>query len=285
MKQNKKKLKLKKKVKRTLVLSFIFFIILMINFNKLLLKTLTKYGNESINSVFFEVDDEIAEYKSTKSKSDTYDEIFKIREEKNTNPIVYLYNTHQGEKYFKNDVFEPSIITATNYLKEKLNNLNINTIMEKRSVSDVLSQNGWSYGSSYRVSRSFLESTKNEFPTIKYYFDIHRDAGKKESTTLCVNDKCYAKLLFLVGLENPNYAVTEEYAENLSARINNKLKGLSKGIIQKQGQYVNGVYNEDFSNRLILIEVGGENNTIEEVYNTVDILSEVISDFIREDET
>lgn len=282
MKPNKKKIRLKKKVKRVMILSFIFFIILMINFNKLLLGLLTTYGNDRINSVFFEVDDKIGSYKSKKQNNS--DDIFSIKEEKNTNPIVYLYNTHQGEKYFKSNVFEPSIITATNYLKEKLESHGINTIMEKKSINDVLIQNGWSYSSSYRVSRSFLESTKNEYPSIKYYFDIHRDAGKKESTTLCVNDKCYAKLLFLVGLENPNYVITEEYAEKLSLMVNQKLSGLSKGIMQKQGPKVNGVYNEDFSNRLVLVEIGGENNTIEEVYNTVDILSDVISEYIREEE-
>lgn len=282
MKQNRKKLRLKKRLKRVVILSFIFFIILMINFNKLLLKLLTTYGNEKINSVFFDVSDDLVTYKTQNHGNSDY--IFKVKEEKNTNPLVYLYNTHQSEKYFKNDIFEPSIITATNYLKEKLESNGINTIMEKRSISEVLSKNGWSYGSSYRVSRSFLESTKNEYPSIEYYFDIHRDAGKKEQTTLCVNDKCYAKLLFLVGLENPNYVITEEYAEKLSNMVNRRLDGLSKGIMQKEGPKVNGVYNEDFSNRLILIEIGGENNTIEEVYNTVDILSSVIVDFIREDD-
>lgn len=279
MKQNKKKLKLKKKVKRAVILSFLFFIILMINFNKLLLKLITTYGNEQINSVFFDASNQLVTYKEKENS----DYIFQVKEEKNTNPIVYLYNSHQGEKYVKNDIFEPSIITATNYLKEKLESNEVYTIMEKRSINDVLSKNGWSYGSSYRVSRSFLESTKNEFPSIKYYFDIHRDAGSKEQTTLCIENKCYAKLLFLVGLENPNYVVTEEYAEKLSYMVNQKINNLSKGIMQKQGPRVNGVYNEDFSNRLILIEVGGENNTIEEVYNTINILSDVIIEFIKED--
>ena len=61
------------------------------------------------------------------------------------------------------------------------------------------------------------------------------------------------------------------------------VKILNRGILQKQGPKVNGVYNEDFSNRTILIEVGGENNTIDEVYNTVDVLSEVISEYIKEE--
>ncbi len=53
--------------------------------------------------------------------------------------------------------------------------------------------------------------------------------------------------------------------------------------MQKKGPKVNGVYNEDFSNRTLLIEVGGENNTIEEVYNSLDVLSEVLISFIKEE--
>ena len=62
--------------------------------------------------------------------------------------------------------------------------------------------------------------------------------------------------------------------------LNDRVEKISKGILQKQGKGVNGIYNEDFSNRTILIEVGGENNKIEEVYNTLDILSDVIYDYI-----
>ena len=212
-------------------------------------------------------------------------EIFMVKEEKNNKPLVYLYNTHQTEKYQRIDGtdFSPNIMIATEYLKEKLNDYEIETIMEKRNISDELVKNNWSYGSSYRVSRSFIESTTNENNSIKYLFDIHRDSGKHEYTTLCVNDKCYAKILFLIGLENNNYQENQNYAEVLSKRLNEKVNGISKGILQKQGPKVNGIYNEDFSNRTLLIEVGGENNTIDEVYNTIDILSEIITGYIKEE--
>ena len=66
--------------------------------------------------------------------------------------------------------------------------------------------------------------------------------------------------------------------------INAKIPGLSKGIYKKEGEGVNGVYNQDFSNRTILIEVGGPENTIDEVYETLLVLSEVLTEVINNDQ-
>ena len=221
-------------------------------------------------------------YKENINNKKLYDDMFFVKEVKENEPIIYLYNTHQTEKYQNknNSDFYPSIMTATSYLNEKLNDKNISSIMEYRSVSKVLSDNNWKYGYSYKVSRSFIEDTVNKNPSIKYLFDIHRDSGSHERTTVCVENKCYARLLFLVGLENPNYIENQDYAEKLNKMVNEKVDKLSKGILQKQGKGVNGIYNQDFSNRTILIEVGGENNSIDEVYNSLDVLAEVIYEYI-----
>lgn len=237
----------------------------------------TNLKNKIAKTVFNEV-----EISDSKAKTDRlYDDMFFVKEIKENEPIIYLYNTHQTEKYLaKENGFIPSIMTATSYLKERLNDKNISTMMEYRSVSNELNRNNWKYGYSYKVSRSFIEDATNKNPSIKYLFDIHRDSGSHDQTTLCVDNKCYARILFLVGLENPNYQENQEYAEILNKMLNDRVEKISKGILQKQGKGVNGIYNEDFSNRTILIEVGGENNKIEEVYNTLDILSDVIYDYI-----
>ena len=52
--------------------------------------------------------------------------------------------------------------------------------------------------------------------------------------------------------------------------------------IQKEGPGVNGIYNQDLSENIILLEVGANENTIEEVTNTLDIISQVIKEKINE---
>lgn len=202
-------------------------------------------------------------------------------------PIVYIYSTHQLENYSAKNLeaynITPNVMMASYILRERLNNLGISTIVEEGDVTKILSENGWKYSRSYRVTRSLMEKKVLEQPTLEYFIDLHRDSVSRKSTTLDYNGKTYAKVLFLVGLENPNYEPNLELAKRLSARINEKIPNLSKGILTKQGAGVNGVYNQDFSPNTMLIELGGVDNTIEEASNTLDIISEVIAEYIKED--
>lgn len=276
-----RKLKLKKNVAMFSRLFLIFLFILFMQNSKFLKHIIKNNADNYVKNNYIKIS---KEKKSPKKINNNHDEVFAIKEEKNTEPIIYIYNTHQEEKYSdEGTLYKPNVLHASKYLSEMFNNNGLTSIVENRSISKVLNENGWAYGKSYKVSRTYLEDTFENNKSLKYFFDIHRDAGSHSYTTLCTDNTCYAKLLFLIGLENPNYYENQKYAEELSKRVNEKVKGISKGILQKQGKKVNGVYNEDFSPRLILIEVGGENNTMEEVYNTLNVLSEVLIDYIKEE--
>lgn len=276
----KKKLKLRKNVVLFVKIFFIFLLILFMQQNKFLKQFITLKSNKYVKKRYIKSELTL----SLKNKNDLNDDIFVVKEEKNNPPIIYIYNTHQTEKYLSSDEsFKPTVMHAAKYLNEQFNKNDLSSVFENRSINELLVENNWSYGSSYKVSRKYIEEAYKENNTIKYFFDIHRDAGSHTYTTLCIENKCYAKILFLIGLENPNYLENQLYAEELHKRLNEKVSGISKGILQKQGKKVNGVYNQDFSPRAILIELGGENNTIEEVYNTLNVLSEVLIDYIKEE--
>ena len=55
------------------------------------------------------------------------------------------------------------------------------------------------------------------------------------------------------------------YAEALSETLNRIIPDISRGVIKKQGEGVNGVYNQDLSNTMLLVELGGIDNSEEEV--------------------
>lgn len=202
-------------------------------------------------------------------------------------PIIYIYNSHQLENYNMDylEVYniKPNVMMASYILKEKLNDLNLKTIVETNSVKEILNKNNWKYSYSYKASRILMENAKKEHPTLKYFIDIHRDSGKKEKTTITINDINYAKILFVVGKEHPNYEKNLDF----TTKINNKIKkfnqGLTRGIYLKEGIGVNGIYNQDFSPNTILIEIGGEENTIEEVNNTITILTKILYECIGEE--
>ncbi len=195
-------------------------------------------------------------------------------------PIVYIYNSHQLENY-DNSNYEaynitPNVMMASYMLKEKLNEYNIPTIAEDSDITEYMNLNNWNYNYSYLASRHFIEQRKEEYPTINYFIDIHRDSIKRNYSTITINDKNYAKVLFVIGLEHQDATYNLEFAKSINNEIQQKYPGLSRGVITKEGPGVNGIYNQDISHNSILIEIGGYENKIDEVYNTIEALSEVL---------
>ena len=203
-----------------------------------------------------------------------------------TEPVVYLYNTHQTEEYQKDYLepysIKPTVMLTSYMLREKLNDLGISTLVETNEIKKVLNKNGWKYGKSYLVSRSFLENAKKENDSLEIYIDLHRDSGTHKATTTLCNGLSFARVLFVVGLEHDNYEANLKNATILNNKIEAKCPKLSRGIMKKSGKGVNGKYNQDFDENVFLIEVGGQYNNIEEVKNTVELLADVIFDYTKE---
>ena len=208
-------------------------------------------------------------------------------ETKKEKPTIYIYNTHQTEEYKPTSYLEysvnPNVLMASYILEEQLSKKGHVVLVEEESVSKLRTTLGLNYAGSYKVTRSMMENAKKNNPTLKYYIDLHRDSLTRDKTTLTVDGKSYAKILFIVGLENSNYQENLDFTNKISDLLNQKVKGLSKGIYKKEGPLVNGVYNQDFSNRVILIELGGNENTIDEVYRSLIVLGEVLDEVIKND--
>lgn len=207
-----------------------------------------------------------------------------IKESKD--PLIYIYNTHQTEEYETSTILDYSIkptVTISNYILEEIFNKNkLYTYVEEANIKEILNKNSWNYSYSYKATRILLEQRKQEYPTLKYFIDIHRDSITKDKTTVIINNKSYAKILFLIGLENPNYQENLLFTEKLNNLINQKYPNLTKGIYKKGGPGVNGVYNQDFSKYLILVEMGGYQNTPIEVLNSSLALAECFMEVINE---
>lgn len=202
--------------------------------------------------------------------NESYNEV--IEEATPSSPVIYLYNSHPTEEYQPSSIGEyyinPTVIMNNYILEDIFNKKGYITYVEEKSTKDILNTNKWNYASSYKASRLLLEDAINNNPSLKYFIDIHRDSLSKDKTTITINNKSYAKLIFLLGLENPDYHKNQAFIEKINNKIDMYYPGLSKGIYKKEGVGVNGVYNQDFSPYLILIEIGGYENNTTEVLNT-----------------
>ena len=166
-------------------------------------------------------------------------------------PIIYIYNSHQLENYNSSNLdiygITPNVLMASYLLKEKLNSKGLSTIVEDSNLSEFLSINNWNHASSYKASRIFILDKKNKYNTLKYFIDIHRDSVNKNVTSVNINGKDYARILFVIGLEHDNYKDNLKLSEDLNNLFNKYYKGLSRGIYKKEGPGVDGIYNQDIS--------------------------------------
>lgn len=193
------------------------------------------------------------------------------------NKKVYIYNTHQTENY--SDL--KTVKDASYMLKDHLKNLNIDATIEEGNINEFLNINNWNYDYSYLASKYFIEENvkNNDYDLI---IDLHRDSIDYDNSVTNINGKNYARVLFVVGKENPNYEQNLLLMTELNNLIIKNYPSLTRGVIQKEGYGVNGVYNQDISNKIILLEVGGYQNSSEEVNNTLYLIAQIIKEKIGE---
>lgn len=206
---------------------------------------------------------------------------------KTNEPIVYIYNTHQLEAYnsvvFNDYNILPNVMIAAYTLKENLIKNNIEAIVETNNIKEYLNNNNLDYDYSYRASRYFMTEAKNKYNSLNYFIDIHRDSATIESTFLIKDDKEYARIMFVIGLGNSNYKENYSFMNAINNIFEEKVPGISKGILKKGTVGGSTKYNQDFHNNTLLIEVGGVENEIDEVYNTMILFSEVLAEYIKGD--
>lgn len=183
------------------------------------------------------------------------------------NPRVYIYSTHPNEKYIDNTISYASLI-----LQEKLNSLQVETIVEERSVVEYLEDNNLAFDDSYKATREFL-SDKLKIYDFDLIIDLHRDAVN--NTTVKINNKEYAKIMFV---QNVNYKDNITLANKLNDILNEKYPGITRGIYNK---YVDN-FNQDLNNNVLLIELGGNTNTFNQVNNSIDALANSIKELLNE---
>ena len=219
--------------------------------------------------------------------SSAYDKITSYIEnplENKENPIVYIYNSHQLETYsnqgFENNGISPNVLMVSYLLAEQLNNSNINTVVEDTNISEFIRISSLASDDFYASTRIFIKNAMSKYNTLKYYIDIHRDSVNKNISTCTINNKSYARILFVLGTTNPNYKENEKVMKELDSISDELYPGLSRGIYNRATPNWTDAYNQDLNQGVILIEVGAKENTLEEVMNTTQALGEILKRYI-----
>ena len=199
------------------------------------------------------------------------------KEEKELNPRIYIYNTHQTEEYktIENYNLTPTVHTASYILKDLLKQYNIGVIVENSDLKTDMNKLGVNYNNAYKVSKYWLNNLgRND---LDLYIDLHRDSINYNLSNITVNDKDYAKIMFVMG-NNYDYEDNLNVATKLVNEIEKINKDISRGIFTRK----NSVYNQDFNKNCVLIEIGGPESTYESVSNTLNVLALAIKNYLGE---
>ena len=194
---------------------------------------------------------------------------------------LLFYHTHTSEAYTNSEKYKFdysstyrsrdekfNMISVGKVLKEKLTNKGINITHEIRE------HDYYTYTTSYTRSRKSIKENLNN-NSYAIICDIHRDAIQDLSfaPTANIEGKKVAQLMFVVGVGSKTYP--NKYAkDNLALAIKLQLlaekiyPGLFRPIMIKDY-----TYNQDMNKYSLLIECGATGNTLDEVYLSMELLS------------
>lgn len=178
---------------------------------------------------------------------------------------VYIYDTHQSEEYLGGK----TVLDGAKLLGEQLQEAGVEVFVETNSFSDYMKQNGLNYNDSYLVSYNFLNDVLADYGPFDLIIDFHRDAVPRESSFVTLEGKDYAKMMFVIGGLNGHV----EHSEQLCQTLYDKIEQVQPGIMKKT-MVREAYYNQQVNENMVLIEVGSNNSTFEEVRNSVDVLAQ-----------
>jgi len=177
-------------------------------------------------------------------------------------PPILLYHTHASEAFTAGS----SIVTAGEELARLLGEIYGLQVLYHRGVYDIPRR------SAYGKARPVIEKILAENSGIQLVIDLHRDGVPRAKTTATLEGKDMGAILLVHGTRNPASEKTLEFVMRLQYELEAVAPGLSRGILQQDF-----VYNQDLHPYAILIEVGGHENSIDEVLLSLPYLAEALA--------
>lgn len=184
---------------------------------------------------------------------------------------IYIYNTHQSEDYSN----EATVMDAAALLANELQAKGYQVIVETNDFNAYARENGFDYNTLYQVSNKFINDAFVKYGGFDFIIDLHRDAIPRSATVLEKN-KTYAKIMCVIG-GLTNYAEEiHQKALTLTDIMNKQVDGIMKAPMVREAYY-----NQGMAHNMILIELGSNTNTFEEVKTSIPILANGLDELLR----
>ncbi len=184
--------------------------------------------------------------------------------------VIGIYHTHNGESYLPgsdNVSGKGEIYQVGDVLKETLENKGVKVI---KSSNLHLPHDGAAYERSRATATDIIKNSPDAI------FDVHRDAiPRKEEYLKNVDGQTISQVRLVVGRQNPNSKVNDQFAKSLKAIADKQHPGLIRGIF-----YGKGNYNQQLSTHSLLLEFGTHVTTKEQAAASAQMLADSISQLL-----
>ncbi|MGE5485568.1 MAG: stage II sporulation protein P [Ignavibacteriales bacterium] len=200
-------------------------------------------------------------------------------------PVVGIYHTHARESFLP-ELPEANVMRPDDAHTEDLRYTVVRLGQEIASTlntaygigavhSTVVHDDDGKLGA-YIRSEATVSKILQDYPSVGILLDVHRDSQPRELTTLEFRGLTYAKVMIVLGTDNPGWKKNEEFANQLLAAMQAKYPGISLGVYPKPGQF-----NQHYCTGGLVLEVGGVENTLEECLRTSRVIAEGVAYLIR----
>lgn len=199
-------------------------------------------------------------------------------------PQILIYHTHSQEGFVDSVPGDNSttIVGVGEYLAQLLREKGYD-VMHVTSVYDLV-DGKLDRNEAYSKAQAEISAILEENPGIQSVIDLHRD-GVAEGTRLVteIDGKTMARFMFFNGLSRTKKNGPIEYLynpyiqDNLALTLQLKLvseqyyPGLARNIYLRSLRY-----NLHLSDKALLIEAGAQTNTLQEMLNTMEPLSDIL---------
>lgn len=203
-------------------------------------------------------------------------------------PLIAIYHTHARESYL------PELRRYDKNATEAFSrNMNITTVAAGEELARVLSEkygigtahslvihDAESRGGAYVESLKTAQNLLKQYPSIKMLIDLHRDSAPRSVTTAKISGLDTARILIVVGsnqrLKHPNWQRNYAFARTVAAEMERKYPGLLRGVSVHADRY-----NQHLSPGSLIFEIGGIENSLEEVKRADRLLADVIAELVK----
>jgi len=201
-------------------------------------------------------------------------------------PQILVYHTHvtEGYKDSRDGVEADTVVGMGDILCEELTARGFSVLHDRTTYDYVDGKDNRDYA--YTTARPQIEALLKAYPSIEVILDIHRDSGAARRTL--IEGKDTAQIMLFNGLcrnasgpiknlPNPYLDDTLAFSLQLNLLGRERHPGLMYKIYLK-----NYRYNMHFTGHCMLVELGTQNNTVEEAQNGIRYFAGLLYELLTE---